>query len=348
MRWPSISIIVPSFNQGTYIERTILSILKQDYLGHVQVIVADGGSKDGTVGVLKKYPQITWWSEPDRGFVDAVTKGLSVANGELIAIQSSDDFYMKGAFRRAADFLRRNSEYDYVTGADVWLMGDGRRCIFNRRQNRQINEPRAIVLGGVFVPQHSTFVRRTAIDRVGGLRNEADMCADVDLWYRISFFSKGYVLPAHIGVYQVHEAQRTKSNAREWLRALKYMVESCNSNPEYASRFVLTGTEKEELFIRWELFWLDAAGDSDDKKRREKIISDVIANRDRYSASLVHDVKKLRENAHESAGAGIANAINTLAEVSRKADTETLSRKCLQTFAQYAPAVVNPLQWWRR
>jgi glycosyltransferase involved in cell wall biosynthesis len=98
VRSPDISIVIPSFNQGQYIERTLLSILKQEYPGKVEVIVSDGGSADNTVDVLKKYDkQITWWSEKDAGYADAVNKGFAKATGEIFAIQSSDDFYLQNA-----------------------------------------------------------------------------------------------------------------------------------------------------------------------------------------------------------------------------------------------------------
>jgi len=73
---PFISVIVPSFNQGRFIERTLLSVLRQKYSGRFELIVSDGGSTDETVDILKKYSdRITWWSKKDKGFADASIKG---------------------------------------------------------------------------------------------------------------------------------------------------------------------------------------------------------------------------------------------------------------------------------
>ena len=99
MPWPSLSIIVTSLNRASFIQRTLLSILRQDYAGKVEVIVADGGSTDGTVEVLKRYSQVTWWSERDGGIVDAINKGLAQATGEFVAIQDSDNYYLRDAFK---------------------------------------------------------------------------------------------------------------------------------------------------------------------------------------------------------------------------------------------------------
>ena len=76
MNWPSISVVIPSFNQGAFIERTLLSILRQDYPGRVEVIVSDGGSSDGTIDVLNRYPQVTWWSRKDHGIADGTNRAL--------------------------------------------------------------------------------------------------------------------------------------------------------------------------------------------------------------------------------------------------------------------------------
>ena len=93
-----LSIVVPSYNQGAYIRETLDSIFAQDYRP-IEVLVLDGASKDETVEILRSYdaPELRWWSERDRGVVDAVNKGLARASGEIIGIQSSDDTYLPGA-----------------------------------------------------------------------------------------------------------------------------------------------------------------------------------------------------------------------------------------------------------
>ena len=102
MAQPLVSVIVPSYNQARFIRETLDSILGQDYRP-LEVIVFDGASKDETVDVLGSYgdrPELRWWSEPDRGVVDAVNKGLAKANGEILAIQSSDDCFTPARSRK--------------------------------------------------------------------------------------------------------------------------------------------------------------------------------------------------------------------------------------------------------
>src|SRR5512146_2080279 len=107
---PLVSIVIPSFSQGKYIAETLDSVLAQDYRP-MEVLVLDGASKDDTVAVLHRYdsvPEVRWWSEPDRGVVDAVNKGLAIAKGEIEAIQSSDDTYAPGAISAAVEGFSRD------------------------------------------------------------------------------------------------------------------------------------------------------------------------------------------------------------------------------------------------
>lgn len=92
--YPKLTIITPSYNQADFLERTILSILNQQY-PNLEYIVIDGGSTDKSVEIIKKYEQYIkyWVSEKDRGQVHAINKGLQKATGEYIAFQNSDDVY---------------------------------------------------------------------------------------------------------------------------------------------------------------------------------------------------------------------------------------------------------------
>ena len=111
-----ISIITPSYNQAQFIERTILSVLNQDYKD-IEYIIMDGGSTDGTVEILKKYSDhIIWKSEKDNGQSDAINKGLKMATGDIVAYLNSDDTYQPGAFKEVATFFEKNPDKKWVYG----------------------------------------------------------------------------------------------------------------------------------------------------------------------------------------------------------------------------------------
>jgi len=119
---PKLSVITPSFNQGRYLERTILSVLNQKY-PNLEYIIIDGGSTDESVEVIKKYEKfLTYWiSEPDNGQVDALNKGFSKATGEWISFQNSDDVYFPDTFQRFGQVIRQNSNVDLLYG-DLFMI----------------------------------------------------------------------------------------------------------------------------------------------------------------------------------------------------------------------------------
>jgi glycosyltransferase involved in cell wall biosynthesis len=257
--WPSLSIVIPSFNQGRYIERTLLSILNQDYSGDVQVIVSDGGSTDETVSILERYPQVQWWSRKDNGFADAVNKGLFAATNEVIAVQSSDDFYLRDAFRLTIEPFLHDVDLAISVGCDVYLQPDGRTFTCSQLDDHEIT-PRSLLMRRV-IPQHCAFFRREVLDRVGVLRPCIYEGAEVDLWYRALHFFRGQFVPWHTAAYQLHPQQRTRTSDR-WYGSQVRMVEMCEADREYAKAFRLTTSDKRDLYQRWQILSERRAGNT--------------------------------------------------------------------------------------
>ena len=99
---PTITTITPSLNRAKFIDEAIKSVLNQDY-PHVEHIIIDGGSTDGTLDVLALYPNLKVISEPDQGIYDAINKGIRMAKGDIIGILNSDDYYEPNFFSELAD-----------------------------------------------------------------------------------------------------------------------------------------------------------------------------------------------------------------------------------------------------
>src|SRR6185369_4233383 len=114
---PKISIVTPSFNQAPFLERTIQSVLDQGY-ENLEYIIIDGGSKDGSVDIIRKYSsRLAYWvSEPDSGQSDAINKGLRSASGDWLAWQNSDDVYYPGAFASLARAAAAHPDAGLITG----------------------------------------------------------------------------------------------------------------------------------------------------------------------------------------------------------------------------------------
>ena len=104
MPFDKISIVTPSYNQGRFLEQTILSVIGQQY-PNLEYIVMDGGSTDNSVEIIKKYEsQLTHWeSEKDRGQAHALNKGFAMATGTIYGWINSDDFYLPGTLSFVAE-----------------------------------------------------------------------------------------------------------------------------------------------------------------------------------------------------------------------------------------------------
>ncbi|MCB9222434.1 MAG: glycosyltransferase [Ignavibacteria bacterium] len=117
IKYPKISIVIPSYNQENYIEETIRSVLLQNY-PNLELIIIDGGSDDGTINILNIYNKwISYWvSEKDKGQGDALNKGFKIATGDLIGWQNSDDIYLDKAFHHVAETYFKKPHSDILYG----------------------------------------------------------------------------------------------------------------------------------------------------------------------------------------------------------------------------------------
>ncbi|NMC99392.1 MAG: glycosyltransferase, partial [Bacteroidales bacterium] len=110
-----ISIVTPSFNSAKFIEDCIQSVLNQNYPNFENIII-DGGSTDGTIEILKKYPHLKWISEPDEGQSDALNKGFKLATGEWILWLNSDDRLCAKAIDTFLEYISKYNGIDLFYG----------------------------------------------------------------------------------------------------------------------------------------------------------------------------------------------------------------------------------------
>lgn len=180
---PKISIITPSYNQAQYLERTILSVLNQDY-PDLEYIIIDGGSTDGSVDIIKKYhDQLAYWeSEPDAGQTDAINKGLKRATGELIAWQNSDDTFEPGIFLTCAKHAIKNPQIDLFIGNMNIIDSDD-----NLVRDLYYVKPtyNALRAEGMVVANQASFWRWRVHDEVGYLNEDLHYAFDYEWFLRL-------------------------------------------------------------------------------------------------------------------------------------------------------------------
>jgi len=117
---PKISIVIPSYNKGKYIQKTLESIVSQKY-SNLEVIIQDGGSTDETISIIEKYARkypkiINWVSKRDKGQVDAINQGLKKASGDIFAYINADDIYEKGALLKVGRYFKKYPKTTWVAG----------------------------------------------------------------------------------------------------------------------------------------------------------------------------------------------------------------------------------------
>ncbi|MGC4035933.1 MAG: glycosyltransferase family 2 protein [Chitinophagaceae bacterium] len=179
---PKISIVTPSYNQGQFIEETILSIINQDY-PNLEYIVIDGGSTDNSVEIIKKYSnKIYYWiSEKDSGQADAINKGFKKATGEIINWINSDDQLVPGALKKIADSFAANPNAVMIHGR-IEYFGESINSFYSRNLPRQDIQTRYIA--HICMPQPATFYRQTLLTEQGLLDEQLHFSMDADLFIR--------------------------------------------------------------------------------------------------------------------------------------------------------------------
>ena len=178
--WPRISIVTPSYNQGQFIEATIRSVLLQGY-PDLEYIIIDGGSRDDSVRIIKKYEDMLthWCSEPDGGPAAALNKGFRHVRGKILGYLNADDFYLRGCLLRIVDEFERDPLTDVVYGNGYFaeVSGTMLKPIFSDRWNL-----RRFAYGACVIIQQSTFFREKVFQKVSSFNEGNRTCWDAELW----------------------------------------------------------------------------------------------------------------------------------------------------------------------
>jgi glycosyltransferase involved in cell wall biosynthesis/SAM-dependent methyltransferase len=206
MRWPRITIVTPSYNQGKYIERTVRSVLFQRY-PNLDYILMDGGSTDDTVSRLARYKdQFSFFaSEPDNGQADAIAKGFARSSGEIMAYLNSDDLLAPGALHFAAKFFEEHPDVD---------------CIYSHRCTVDENDrvvwywilpphQDSLMKRWDFIPQETCFWRRSLFEKAGNIDTSYHFAMDYDLFVRFMNLGRVRRINRFFGAFRQHSESKT-------------------------------------------------------------------------------------------------------------------------------------------
>lgn len=179
-----LTIVIPSYNQGEFIEQTLQSVLAQKS-EDVEVLVIDAGSTDNSVEVIKAYEaQLDYWlSEPDRGQSHAFNKGFQRASGHYLTWVNSDDLLLEGAIDAFRDFVKGKQMPEWVAANSMWVDVEGRiiSCTVNAGWSEYARQSGALTVSGP-----ASFFSKSLLERVGWLREDYHYSMDTELWYRFA------------------------------------------------------------------------------------------------------------------------------------------------------------------
>jgi len=241
-----LSIVTPSYNQGQFLEETILSVLNQGY-EPLEYIIIDGGSTDHSVDIIRRYQShlAYWVSEKDRGQVEAINKGMARTTGDIVAFVNSDDVYLPGTFAAVANYFSSHPGCEWVCG-DTLMFGIGHQTEMIRAV---VPRSAAQCLSWAYkAPQPGHFWKRALVQQFG-FDEKWPYDFDHDMYVRALL--AGHIceyVPLPFAGYRLHTASKTvaendrqiaefersaevyegqlEGSGRRWCRATRYLRRS--------------------------------------------------------------------------------------------------------------------------
>lgn len=231
-QWPRISVVTPSYNQGRYLDACIRSVLDQQY-PNLEYFVFDGGSKDESVDVIRKYEKrLTFWtSEKDRGQSDAINRGFRKSTGQVLAWLNSDDLFLPGALERAARAYRENPSASFWFGRCIWVDEQGKykrdyvsakRVLFNRN---------ALTYGLNYIPQPATFMNADIMRQAGYLDEAIHYAMDAEIWMRLSAIAPPVAMEDKLAAAREHPQTKTLAGSFARIEAIRAISEKFTGVP---------------------------------------------------------------------------------------------------------------------
>lgn len=245
------SILTPSFNQASFLERNLASVRDQDVTG-TQHIVIDGGSSDGTREILSQHGDYLhyWCSEPDAGQADALNKALSHATGDIIGWLNVDEYYEPKVFRLVEEAFRRNPRAAVVYGDFRRVEPDGTPIRVNRTWRFDYEVCR---IQTPIIMNCSAFFRRDRLVEVGGFDASWQYIMDWELYIRFMRGGQRWVrLPHVLANFTMHPASKTASSQDKFnaeigrLRAREY--------PDLNDQQFAAAKQRQFRRMQWHMF----------------------------------------------------------------------------------------------
>ena len=211
---PKITIITPSYNQGEFIEKTIHSVLDQNY-PNLEYIVMDGGSTDGSVEIIQLCADrlAHWESHRDDGQADAVYRGFEQSTGEILGYLNSDDILLPGCLEKVGRYFMAYPKEEWVVGGTVYIGPNGQH-LYNRigllicNLGVRVSFGRLLFSGCGF-NQPASFWRRDPFFAVGGFDKSLQFSFDYDMYFRLAQRRPSGHIREFLAGFRIHPTSKT-------------------------------------------------------------------------------------------------------------------------------------------
>lgn len=207
-KMPLVSIITPVLNSKRYLEQTIKSVLGQSY-ANIEYIIIDGGSKDGSFELIKKYDDKLdyWTSESDSGMYDAVNKGLRIASGDILAHLNSDDLYSPETVSVAVNYFEQHADTELIYG-NCDFIGPNGEFLYSYRYP-EFRWKYFISMNFSSIPQPTTFWRKIVHEKAGYFDPTLKMCSDFDFYAKTGKYCRIEHVNKTLATFRIHDASLT-------------------------------------------------------------------------------------------------------------------------------------------
>ncbi len=224
---PKITIVTPSYNQGKFLERTILSVINQNY-PNLEYILIDGGSTDNSLQIIKKYQKyFTYYQiKKDHGQSDAIQQGFDRSTGKIMGWLNSDDILLPGSLQLIGQLFSQNKQLNWLT-SQSFIINDSDHIV---RTGIQFGKSRFFARLGFyhgkflgFIPQEGTFWTRKLWLKSGATVPQKNQVMDFRLWQKFAIYSPLVNLEAPLAAFRLQPNQKTSSHT-EYYREINPLL----------------------------------------------------------------------------------------------------------------------------